>query len=321
MAATHIECCGEVFPLETFLEDHLVSRRNTCEWTYELAAAMLHNNVQHVSHSDPAHISTTVLTSKCLRQTALDRSNTYIIRLEDLYASFRGTAVHAQLEQFISPGSYGEVRFIVPDLGKQIPWLKQALPRKNRSFSGSPDLVDPIVGLLFDYKRTKEVPRFNSVWPDHVEQLNINRWLVDHADFVSAPARASSPNPGEADDNGDGTWTYDLSKPEVRARFVPVEWQELIIVYVDDRGPKPITVTESVDVPTQAGAASPTKKVRRPTIWSDERVEEYIATKYVEAREALTAGIAPVPEGWENASHVLCGYCPVRGLCLELQHQ
>lgn len=321
MPATHVECCGELWTIDEVLEKHLANRRNSCEWTYELAAAMLHNAVQHPSNEDPSRISTTTLTSKCLRQSALDRTNGFTIELADLYASFRGTAVHAQLEKFVNPGCYGEVRFGIPDLGKQIPLLKKLLPRKDRSFSGSPDLVDPQVGILYDYKRTKNVPRFNTVWPDHIEQLNINRWLVDHADFVEV----TQPTPSEYEsgivnrDEERGVTTYDLTDINVRYRFVPVEWQELVIVYVDDQGPKPITVTESIDVPTKVPGN--TKKARIPALWSDDRVEEYIAEKYVAARTALTAGIAPIPKGWENQSHVLCNYCPVSGLCASLERE
>lgn len=300
MPATHVQCCGELWTVETVLSEHLLPRRNNCEWTYELAAAMLDHSVAHPSNEDPSRISTTTLTSKCMRNQALNRTTDYVVELAELYAAFRGTLLHGQLERFVSPNSYGEVRFAIKDMGTKIPWLKQALPRKDRSFSGSPDLVDPNVGVLFDYKRTKEVPRFNTVWPDHVQQLNINRWLIDHADTVEV--------------KGEGV--LDLTDPAIRSRFVPVEWQELVIVYVDDKGPKPITATESIDVPTKTGG---TKKARIPALWDNEKVEEFIAEKYVAARTSLTAGIAPIPEGWENQSHVLCGYCPVRGLCAQLE--
>lgn len=294
MPLTHIECCGQRFTIEEAL-GHLVDRRNTCQWTYELAAAMLQTNTAHPSHADGSRISTTVLTGKCDRRMVLERSNDYTVKLEDMYASFRGTMFHGQLENFAHPDSYGEARFHVKDLGLLIPSVKKALPRLNRSFSGSPDLVDPTVGILWDYKRTKEVPRFNQMWGDHAEQLNINRWLVDHADTVE--------HMGE---------TFDMTDELVRKRFVPVEWQELVILYVDDKGPKPITLTKSIDVPTLAGG---TKKARVPDVWDDARVEALIAETYIEARLGLQAGIAPIPPGWENQSHVLCGYCAVSDIC------
>ena len=306
MPLKFIRCCNQRFTVEEALE-HLEGRNNKCEWTWELASAMLAGETNHPSNDDPTQISTTTLTGKCLRQQAFTRYNDYDSTFADLYARFRGTLFHGQMERWARPGSYGEARFFIRDIGKLLPEVRKALPRMDRSFSGSPDLVDPKAGVLFDYKRTKSVPRFDTVWGDHVEQLNVNRWLVDKADSVDVKVGA---------DQGEG---FDLSLPGVRARFVPVDWQELVIVYVDDMGPKPITVTESIQVPKVGGVG--TKAARVPAIWSDDRIEAYITARYIEARMALLARSAPVPEGWEEASHVLCGYCPVRKLCLENQHE
>jgi hypothetical protein len=316
-----------LWTIDEVLEKHLANRQNKCEWTYELAAAMLSHSVAHPSNEDPSRISTTSLTTKCMRRQTLERHTDYTVRLDQLYAAFRGTLLHGQLEAFVSPSCYGEVRFVVNDLGVQIPSVKKALPRKDRSFTGSPDLVDPNIGILYDYKRTKEVPRFNTVWGDHIEQLNINRWLVDHADRVEV--RDPQPEALAPVWFADG-WTdavtregnkasYDLKHPFVRERFVPVEWQELVIVYVDDKGPKPITATESIDVPAKTTGG--TKKARVPAIWSDERVEAFIAERYIAARTALTTGLAPIPVGWENQSHPLCNYCHVRDLCARLERE
>ena len=306
MPLTRIHCCNRIFTIEEALQ-HLEGRDNKCEWTWELASAMLAGEVNHPSNDDPTQISTTTLTTKCLRQQALTRYTDYDSTFADLYARFRGTLFHKQMESWARPGSYGEARFFIRDIGLLLPEVKRALPRLDRSFSGSPDLVDPKAGVLFDYKRTKAVPRFDSVWGDHVEQLNVNRWLVDHADSVDVKI---------GDNQGEG---FDLSEPGARARFVPVDWQELVIVYVDDMGPKPITVTESIDVPKVGGVG--TKKARVPAIWSDERIEEYISVRYIQARRALLDHTAPIPVGWEHQSHVLCGYCPVRGLCAEKEAQ
>lgn len=296
MPLAHIRCCDTTFTIEEAYE-HVRDRNNGCEWTYELLDAMFKTSVAHPSNEDPTRISTTVLTGKCKRQTALERFNPFTKTPGDLWAAFRGTMFHAQLEKYVAPGSYGEARFFVEDLGQQIPELRKHLKKKgDRSFSGSPDLVDPMVGVLYDYKRTKEVPRFNTTWPDHTAQLNINRWLVDYADYVE--------HEGER---------YDLQDADVRARFVPVEWQELVVVYVDDKGPKPIAVTKSIQIPKKDGNG--TKAARVADIWSDKDCEDYIVREYVESRLALNTGIAPIPEGWEHQSHVLCGYCPVRDLC------
>lgn len=302
MPLAHIECCDEIFTVEEALE-HTANRRNRCQWTYELLTAMFLTSVAHPSNDDPSRISTTVLTQDCLRSVALDRFNDYTVTPADLWAAFRGTMFHKQLEQYAASTSYGEARFFVTDLGVQIPAVKKAIrSKKDRAFSGSPDLVDPVAGILYDYKRKKEVPRWNSCWPSDIQQLNINRWLVDHADTVLHQGVE-----------------YDLLDPEVRAKFVPVEWQELVIVYVDDLGPKPIAVTKSIDVPKVSGEG--TKKARVADVWSDEMAETFIAERYIAARAALTTGSAPIPAGWEHQSKPLCGYCPSRTLCADLERQ
>lgn len=325
MPVTLINCCGrDMTPAECL--EHTAEGRNDCEWTYELVGSMLTAMVAHPSHADGSRISTTVLTSKCLRQLVWERQTDYTTTLASQWASFRGTQFHSRLEPFAHPLSYAEARFYIHDLGVQIPAVKKALPRKDRSFSGSPDIVAPDYGRLGDYKRTKEVPRFNYPWEDHKVQVNINRWLVDKADTVAihetdAGIVGSCHALGVEGIDGLLEWdrdaeraTWDLTVPGVRARFVPVEWQELVLIYVDDKGPKPLVCTESIKVPTKAGG---TRNARIPEIWSDERVESYIAEHYVAARLALLAGIAPIPKGWEFQSHVLCGYCPMRRLCAE----
>lgn len=314
MPLTQILCCGETFSIPEALE-HVAHRRNRCQWTYELMAAMVAGHEAHPSNEDPTRISTTVLTSSCLRNTALQRFNDYVSEPADLWASFRGTMFHRQLEAWAQPRSYGEARFYIADMGTKIPLIKSLLPRKDRSFSGSPDLVDPIAGVLYDYKRTKEVPRFNTVFGNHVEQLNVNRWLVDHADLVEVKDEYGSIAHALVSTTDD-SFTYDMTNPAVRDLFVPYEWQELVIVYVDDKGPKPIAVTESIDVPTKQGG---TKKARVPAFWDEEKTEAYIAERYIAARLAFLKGSAPIPPGWNHQSHVLCGYCPVRKLCAGLE--
>lgn len=317
MPVSHIRCCDRVFTPDELLE-HLSDGRQRCQWTYEVAAMMLHSMVQHPSHADGSRISTTVLTQKCLRQMVWERQTDYTRSLDDLWAMYRGTMFHKQLEPYAAPGSYAEARFFVADLGDKLPEVRKALPRKDRSFSGSPDLVAPHLGILYDYKRTKEVPRFNYPWQDHVAQLNINRWLVDYADYVEIavppvglPVNSDGECAGVYPDNG--SYVFDMSEPDIRAAFVPYEWQELTIIYADDKGLKPITSTQSIRIPTAAGTG--TKAARVADVWDDAKIEAFITEKYVAARLALLAGIAPIPKGWEYQSHILCGYCPMRLPC------
>lgn len=328
MPATRIECCGRIMSI-----DEALAHTDRCPtWTWELLAAVLHSQTLHPSNEDPTRISATVLTSKCLRQLTLERYETYTIDPSKLYKMFRGTQFHGQLEEMAHRNAYAEARFYVHDLGTKLPAVLEALPDDDRSFSGAPDLVRPKQGILYDYKRTGQVPRFNYPWQDHVAQLNINRWLVDHSDTVrlmeTRPAflQNVAGNGYAGDDGLDAglitlewlgaeVWTtWDMTHEDVRARFVPYEWQELIVVYVDDDGPKPLKCTESIRIPAKKGG---TKPARVPVVWDDERAERYISERYIAARHALNARLAPIPSGWEFQSHILCQHCPVRRLCAE----
>lgn len=272
-------CRGEqvVDPQEAL--DHAAARRGG-PFTYELLAAML-GTVQ--DRGD--RISTTTLTGKCLRSEHLKRKQPYTEDPQKLYASFRGTMFHGQLEKYAHPDAIAEARFHVD------------LPEGH--LSGSPDLLDVKTGTLYDYKFCKEVPRWEYAWKDHIAQMNVNRWLVDHAETVEW--------------NGG---TFDMSDPKNQARFRPVDWQGLIVVYMDDKGSKPILITRSEDAPTKAGG---TKKVRVADLWDDERTERYIRDNYAAAQAALEGNTLPdIPEGYEYWQHPLCGYCPVKDQCVEL---
>lgn len=274
---------------EVLTPDEALERARTGdlgEFTYELVAAML--DATGGDHHAGENISTTVLTAKCFRSTYLERTEPFIENLRRMWAAFRGTMFHGRLEQYEGPDSIAEGRYHseLPEIG---------------AFSGSPDLVDIGRGLLYDYKFVKEVPRWDKVWPDHIEQLNINRWLVDHAHTVTY-----------RDED------FDLTVPEVRSRFVPFEWQELIAVYMDDRGPKPIMAFESIDVPKKDGKG--TKKQRVPAIWSDEYATDWIVKQYQDRRGYFDRQEVPaIPAGFEAQGHPLCGFCAVKERCRELE--
>lgn len=324
MPVTKVECCGRIMSIPEALAHTATCR----EWTYELLAYVLDANTRHPSNDDPSRISATVLTSKCLRQLALERYEEYTIEPSKLYKMARGTQFHGFMEEMAHPNAYAEARFYVDDLGAKLPAVLEALPDDDRSFSGSPDLVRPKQGILYDYKRTGQVPRFNYAWGNHVEQLNVCRWLVDNADRVALveagrgalDAETLRGAPGcisvELRDDDTLLATWDMTHEAVRARFVPYEWTELIVVYVDDDGPKPLIITESIRVPAKKGG---TKPARVAAVWEDEKVEAFIADHYVQARHALNNRIAPIPSGWEFQSHTLCGYCAVRRSCAEYE--
>lgn len=285
MPLTSVVCtCNRSFTVDGVLE-HLSSRTTGCDITYELAASIL-GEVQDRGE----RISTTTLTAKCPRSESLKRRLPYEESLLKQWAAFRGTMYHGQLEWHAREGSIAEARFHVdlPGLGP---------------FSGSPDLLDPVAGVLYDYKTNKENPRYSYPWPDHVAQVNINRWLVDRAEYVEY--------------QGD---TYDLSDPIVRMQFVPERWHSLVLVYLDDKGPKPLVCTRSETKKYKNGNVG---KVRVPDIWPNEKVEALVLDRYAEYKQSLKddGPVPPVPEAFEFWMHPLCGFCPVKRQCIELYFQ
>jgi len=276
--------CKKTFTPEGVLA-HLADRTSGCEFTYELAASILE---QQQDRADP--ISTTTLTAKCSRSESLKRRIPYEEELAKLWAAFRGTMYHGQLEWHAQEGSIAEARYHydIPGLGP---------------FSGSPDLLDPGAGVLYDYKTNKENPRWQYPWPDHVSQVNINRSLVDTAEKVEYQ--------GEV---------FNLSEPANRMRFVPQRWRSLVLVYMDDKGPKVLTCTRSESKKYKNGN---TGKVRVPDLWPDEKVEALVRDRYAEYKESLKddGPVPPVPEAFEHWMHPLCAYCPVKRQCVTLYLQ
>lgn len=278
------------------------TRENDCHFTYELLSSMF-----ATQQDRGARITTTTLTAKCIRSEYLKRTSEYAEKPESMWASFRGTMYHGQLELFAAPGSIEEARYHAD--------LQQG------HLSGSPDLVDVRMGVLYDYKMTKEVPRFNYPWDDHVAQLNVNRWLVDNASWVEyrdavflLDASAEAAAKKWIDANGINKW-LDVDVRKNVATFRPTMWNELIVLYMDDKGPKPITCTKSIDVPTVKGNG--TKKQRVPDIWDDTKVMSYINEKYAIAKRALVDGVLPeIPAAFKNWDHPLCNFCPKRDVCV-----
>lgn len=300
------DCRGNrTLPVEDALR-HAAERRGG-QFPYELLKAML-----ACVQDRGTRISTTTLTTKCLRSEVLQRTEDYANDPKRMYASFRGTMFHGQLEQHATDAhTIEEPRFHI------------VLPG-GRSFSGSPDLIDVRKGELFDYKFSKENPRFDYPWKDHVLQGQVNRWLCDNADYVEyggdLHALTSTGVRILRDDYGldpdDSLMDVELN----REKFVPVEWQGIWVVYMDDKGPKPLLCTKSVQVPKKDGTG--TKAARVADIWSDAEVEEYVITRYAEVREAFDrigedpSDVPPIPEDFTAWKHPLCEWCPVKDSCI-----
>lgn len=301
MPLTHVVLDGDRYSLAE-ARDIVATRDPSLRYTPELFESMI------ATRQERDYISTTVLTGKCLRQKALEHEVDYTLDMDAMWAAFRGTMFHGQLEKHIQEGAFEEARF----------FTNRFMDELGQPLSGSPDVVT-LSGIEYDYKFTKEVPRWNKPWGDHVEQVNINRWLVDHADKVEWRGWRfeTGKEPVVFDNDSVGIIPMEIREPK---DFRPRDWQDLILVYMDDKGVKPLRATRSIDVPKVSGEG--TKKALVSDIWSDEKVEELLDTRFPEAVEALVEGVVPpAPDGWEHQSHILCQYCPVRHACAALESE
>lgn len=285
MPISHLDFGTKVLPVDDALS--AAERGELDGWTYELLAALL-----DVQQDRGDRISTTTLTTKCPRSEWLQRKEPFTVNPYDLWPAFWGTMFHGRLEWNAHPRNIAEARYYAVLSGLGL-------------ITGSPDLVDPYRGVLYDYKTNKENPRYAKPWPDHVLQVQINRWIVDHAHQVEY----------------DGQF-FDLTDAQTSETFRPMPhiqggWEKLVLVYMDQKGPLPLTVTRSEEaIGTTTGRP---KKVRVPDIWSDDVVEGHIRRLYSERQYQLEGNHLPhIPPGFEQQEHVLCGYCPVRKRCKEL---
>ena len=285
--------------------ERIAQRGDREKYTPEIFAAML------ATRQERDYVSTTSLTAKCLRQQSICRQYDYAESVDGMWASFRGTMFHGQLEKHAATDAFEEARFHV-DL---------EVDGETQHLSGSPDVISTS-GLLYDYKFCKEVPRWDRPWGDHVEQGQINRWLCDHATMVEWRGWRfyTQDNKGDTMEPIEGQVQEDTGTVTCVEDFRPVDWQGIIVVYMDDKGVKPLLCYTSIDVPKVSGEG--TKKARVADIWTDEQVEELILDRYSKAHDALTLlNIPPAPAGWERQSHILCQYCPVRAICAELESE
>lgn len=148
------------YPLQEVRERALDGGPGWSPWVPELVEAALGN------HQERDYISTTALLTKCPRSLVLERKEAYIGVLDSMYASLRGTLIHAMLESSARTPSMVECRFFADIDGTTV--------------SGSPDLVTE--HEIYDYKMTENPPQWSDPWPDHRLQGQYNRWLVNHCD-------------------------------------------------------------------------------------------------------------------------------------------
>lgn len=229
---------GETFeaPIADFLE---AMKAPDAVIPYPLAASMLENEER-----PDEGFSATQLISGCISCKVLQACEPYTEAITDLWYRWRGSMLHGVLAKHALPGHISEVRFYT-----ETPF---------GVFHGKPDLIDPVLGILDDYKTTKRVPMW-APWNNHVEQLNFYRWLVNHA----------------------SRWDAELPNDP---RYI--EFNRMFITYIDDAGVKRMECTTSRQVATKPGAKNPTKTVKEPAIWSDEEVEALLFSRYQDLADA-----------------------------------
>lgn len=122
---------------------------------------------EQVTKERPDAITVTSLLSNP-RHVKLERENAYFADPAQNYATFRGSIVHAILEDYGDSGSVIEERITRDFNGTPI--------------SGQPDTVRIRTTngrtLLRDWKTTKELPRYDNAYKNHQQQVNLYRWLL-----------------------------------------------------------------------------------------------------------------------------------------------
>ena len=250
-----------------FPRDELLTRFETASpkfspYSYEVVAAALDQ------WEDRDYISTTMLVGGCARSKVLERREDFVLDLDGLWPAFRGTQVHRTLEFSFRPGAIAEGRFFttlyVPGKG-------------DVEVSCSPDVITPRPAAVVDYKAPvddRSIPSWGYNWPSYIDQLQFNRYIVNHAE----------------------RWVL----PEgVDMAFDPrtLVFKHLYIVYLGSRGPKVIECQKAVDQPMKTKEG--TKTVKVPDVWSDEYVEERLLPRLLGMVKALD-GYPEWPEGLEE---------------------
>jgi hypothetical protein len=221
-------------------------------WTYELVAAALDQ------WQDRDYISSTMLVDGCSRSKVLERREDFVVDLDSLWPAFRGTQLHRTLEFYNRPDSLAEARF----------FTKLFVPRKGEvEISCSPDIVTVRPNAIGDYKapvQDTSIPSYGYPWPNQTQQLNFNRYIVNHAQRWDLREGDSLP------------WDpHDL------------KFERLYIVYLGSRGPKVLEVQKAEKIPNKAGTGEYTRKF--PDIWSDGYCEDLLIPRLTGMVKALEA--------------------------------
>lgn len=146
-------------------EDALLIARTHGSWaglTYELLAGMH----ESITKERPAEVTVTTLLH-CARKVHLEHEAEFFTDPYRNYPAFRGTIIHALMEGFKDPEAITEQRY-------------------SREFDGT--LISGGIdwwrwfgdrALIRDFKSVNELPKYNSAYTSHIQQVNLYRWLLD----------------------------------------------------------------------------------------------------------------------------------------------
>lgn len=142
--------------------------RDHGEWAgypYEVLLGMQKN----LSKVRPRRITVTTLLG-CPRKVHLERDAEFFADPAKNYPAYRGTIIHQMMENAKTPGATVEQRiervFEGTTISGQIDWFKVMKAKNGKT-------------LLRDYKSTDDLPRFNTAYSSHRQQVNLYRWLLD----------------------------------------------------------------------------------------------------------------------------------------------
>lgn len=270
------------FPKDELLERFASAPPKFAPYTYEVVNAALEQ------WQERDYISTTALIGGCARSKVLERKEDFILDLDGLWPAFKGTQTHRTLEDSERPGAVAECRFwttvFVPGFGKT-------------EISCSPDLVQgyPPTAIV-DYKAPADdraIPLYGYPWRSHIEQLQFNRYIVNHAE----------------------RWEM-RSGAVVELPWNPrnLEFTHLYVVYLGSRGPKVIECQRSEEV-TFKNQNKGNRKF--PDIWPDEQVEDELVPRL----RAMVSALDSYPD-WPEGLEDLPGFegtpgwrCPGKPWC------
>ncbi|HLE82280.1 MAG TPA: hypothetical protein VJA25_13470, partial [Dehalococcoidia bacterium] len=240
-----------------FPRDELLARFETASpkyspYTYEVVSAALDQ------WQDRDYVSTTMLVGGCARSKVLERTEDFILDLDSLWPAFRGTQTHRTLEFSARPHALAEARFFT---------TLYVTGYGDIEVSCSPDLVTANPAAVVDYKAPtddRSIPSYGYPWKDHVNQLQYNRYIVNHAE------------------------RWELADDELNMPWDPraLVFERLYVVYLGTRGPKVIECQKSIPWEFKNGNMG-TKKV--PDVWPDDQVEDDMLPRLTAMLRALEA--------------------------------